>query len=341
MKALYLRAPREFTVIDRPDPVPEVDEALIRIRWSGICATDIATIEGSSPVAVYPITPGHEFIGTIHSAPPGCGFGNGDWVTIYPTQGCGTCPACLAGRPNMCRNFSVQGVHRDGGSFAELMAVPSSQLIAVPPALRNEYGALIEPVAVAVHANRRAGVAVGDSRRMAVIGAGVVGSLIAQVARAFGADEIILADRATSRQHLCSDLGFARFVHAVDGRLAEGLVAHGGPLDLVFDNVCNRETIGAAMDALNPGGMLVLLGFPHGNDDLPMSYSLAYRREVSVLLSRNYDRADFTDALTLLFEGKIDAQRMVTGTWPLADFREAYEALRRESGRHVKVMISS
>jgi 2-desacetyl-2-hydroxyethyl bacteriochlorophyllide A dehydrogenase len=290
---------------------------------------------------VYPITPGHEFIGTIESAPRTSGFGNGDWVTIYPTQGCGSCAACGAGRPNMCRNFSVQGVHRDGGSFAELMVVPSSQLIAVPPTLRNECGALIEPVAVAVHANRRAGMAVGDTRRMAVIGAGVVGSLIAQVARASGADEIILADRLASRRQLCSDLGFAQFVHAVDGRLAEGLVATGGPLDLVFDNVCNRETIGAAMEALNPGGTLVLLGFPHGNDDIPLSYSLAYRREVSLLLSRNYDREDFTDALALLLEGKINAQRMVTGTWPLADFSVAYDALRQASGRHVKVMISS
>lgn len=341
MKALYLRAPRDFDVIDRADPVPGDGETLIRVRWSGICATDVATIEGFSPVAVYPITPGHEFVGTVESTPSGGKFRHGDWVTIYPTQGCGTCAACEAGRPNLCRSFRVFGVHRDGGSFAELMAVPSSHLIGVPAALQNQRGALIEPVAVAVHANRRAGVAAGDARRMAVIGTGVIGSLVAQVAKAWGAADIVLADRLASRQQLCSNLGFHRFVHAADrAQLTEGLLAQGGPRDLIFDNACTRDTIGASMDALNPGGTLVLLGFPHGGEDIPLSYSVAYRREVSVVLSRNYAREDFVDALTLLQNGQIDADRMVTGTWPLTSFTQAYDTLKREPERHLKMMIS-
>lgn len=341
MKALYLRAPKDFAVIDREDPVPGDGDALIRVRWSGICATDVATIEGLSPVAVYPITPGHEFVGTVESAPAKSTFRRGDWVTIYPTQGCGSCAACKATRPNLCRDFRVFGVHRDGGSFAEFLAVPSSHLIAVPPELQNERGALVEPVAVAVHANRRAGVTAGDRRRIAVIGAGVIGILVAQVARAWGADTVILSDRLASRKQVCSDLGFDRFVHAADqALLTEGLVAQGGPLDIVFDNACTRSTIHAAVDALTPGGTLVLLGFPHGGEDIPLSYSVAYRREVTVLLSRNYAPEDFTDALALLLKGRIDTQRMLTGTWPLANFPQAYDALKRDPERHLKVMIS-
>lgn len=340
MKALYLRAPNDFEVLERADPVLGADEALVRIRWSGICATDVATIQGLSPVAVYPTTPGHEFVGTVEFVPAGSDFKQGDWVTIYPTQGCGKCPACAANRANLCLSFRVFGVHRDGGSFAEMMAVPTSHLMAVPPELQNETGALIEPVAVAVHACRRAGVAAGDKRRIAVIGAGVIGTLIAQVARAWGAQDIVVADRLESRRETCSELGLSRFVHAANRvRLLDGLVAD-GLLDLVFDNACTAETISAAIEALTPGGAIVLLGFPHGNDALPINYAPAYRREVSFLLSRNYAREDFEEAARLLVSGRIDSRRMVTGTWPLSSFSQAYTALQHEPERHLKVMIS-
>jgi len=338
MKALLLRAPNDFAVVERPDPEPQADEALVRIRWTGICATDVATIEGHSTVAAYPLTPGHEFVGTIDSAPAGCGFGRDDWVTIYPTQGCGSCGACLAGTPNFCRRFRVFGIHRDGGSFAELMSVPVRHLIAVPPQLCNATGALIEPVAVAVHANRRAGVTSAVRRRIAVIGAGVVGVLVAQVARAHGAEGIVLVDRMPSRRRLCAELGFESFVPVGQGDFAADLAA-AGPFDLVFDNACTRETIGAAVEALDPGGTLVLLGFPHGGEDLPLAYAKAYKWELSVLLSRNYAPADFADAIALLQRGRIDAERMVTGVWPLDEFDRAYASLRQQPDRHVKVML--
>jgi len=168
----------------------------------------------------------------------------------------------------------------------------------------------------------------------------VIGTLVAQVARAEAAHDVTLADRLESRKEACSELGFHRFVHAVDRtRLRDGLAAD-GLLDLVFDNACTADTIGAAIEALTPGGAIVLLGFPHGSDALPIDYSLAYRREISFLLSRNYAREDFEDAARLLVSGRIDARRIVTGRWPLSSFSQAYTALQREPGKHLKVMIS-
>ena len=340
MKALLLRSPGDFSVVERPDPVAAEDEAIIRVFRTGICATDVATIEGRSTVAVYPITPGHEFVGTVESAPPGKGFAAGEWVTIYPTQGCGKCPECVANRPNHCRKFRVFGVHRDGGSFAERMAIPLAQLIKVPASLQNDHGALIEPLAVGVHANRRAGVAANPQRRIGVIGAGAVGTMVAQVARAHGASEIVIADRLEGRRKLCHDLGFDRFVVAGTPGWASELRLPGGPLDLVFDNACSRETIAAAVDAMRPGGTLVLLGFPHDGADIPLAYVKAYQQEVSILLSRNYEPADFTEAISLLEGGHINAARMVTGTWPLASFADAYAALKAAPERHVKILLA-
>jgi 2-desacetyl-2-hydroxyethyl bacteriochlorophyllide A dehydrogenase len=337
MRALYLRAPREFSVIDRPDPIPGPDEAVIEVHRTGICATDIATIEGRSTVAIYPITPGHEFVGTIAEAPVASGYSPGDWVTIYPTQGCGKCAACVAGTPNHCRHFRVFGVHRDGGSFAERIAVPVDQLIPVPASLRNDRGAIIEPLAVGVHANRRAGI--GKGQRLAVIGAGTIGTMIAQVARARGAATIVMADRLEARKDQCRELGFPHFAVAGEG-LAGRLTSFGGPLNVVFDTVCTSETLDAAIDALNPGGTLVLLGFPHDAGEIALRYAKAYKWEVTILLSRNYAPIDFADSIALLEAGSIDAGRMITGTWSLDDFAAAYAELKIHPERHVKVMIA-
>lgn len=337
MKALLVRAPGDFGVVERPDPVPASEDAVIRIHRTGICATDLATIQGRSTVAIYPITPGHEFVGTVESAPAGSGYRRGDWVTIYPTQGCGSCEACLAGAANHCRSFRVFGVHRDGGAFAERIAVPASQLLRIPTGLQNDQGALIEPLAVGVHAVRRANCKPGQ--RVAIIGAGTVGIMVAQVARAHGLDDIVLVDRLPARRKLCEDLGFSRFVLAGAGDLAEALKSVRAR-DLVFDNACTRQTLDAAVESLLPGGTLVPLGFPHDAGDIPLPYAKAYKFELSVPFSRNYSREDFTESVRLLEAGDIAAARMLTGTWPLAEFSTAYAQLTGHPEEHVKVLIA-
>ena len=338
MKAVLLRGPNQFSVVERPDPVGSETSAVIRVHRTGICATDVATIEGRSTVATYPITPGHEFVGTIEQVGPSTQYRVGDWVTIYPTMGCGTCAACRADLPNQCLAFRVFGVHRDGGSFAERIEVPISQLLPVPASLRNDAGALIEPLAVGVHANQRAQLQRG--MRVAIIGAGTVGTMVGQVARARGAASVVFADRLPAREQLCRDLGFDTFIRAEDHFLGERLSAAGAPFDVIFDNACTRETISAALESLKPSAKLVLLGFPHDRSEIPAVYADAYKREASMILSRNYARQDFLDAIELLRGGAVDTARMITGTWPLAEFGAAYAELRAHPERHVKVLLA-
>ena len=338
MKAVILEEADKFRVDDRPDPQPAEDEALVRVRHTGICATDVAMIRGFAPLTLAPITPGHEWVGTIESAPQGSSFAPGDWVTIYPTKGCGTCPACHDGRPHHCASFTVSGVHRDGGSFAEYVAAPVDQLIRLPEALHNIHGALAEPATVGVHANLQGGMAKG--KRVAVIGAGTIGSMIAQVARAWGAADVIMVDRMPAREKLAADLGFDKFILAGEGKEEEQLLSFGGPLDIVFDNACSERTIELATNVLEIGGTMVTLTFPHVGQQLVVPYMTAYRRELHIVFSRNYAREDWEHTFDLMAKGAIDTERMISGVYPLEQFVDAMDDLRDRPEEHVKVVIS-
>lgn len=337
MHALLLEAPNRFSVTERPLPERGDRDVVLRIHRAGICATDITTIKGESPVAIYPMTPGHELIATVEEpAAAAPAFAKGDWVTIYPTQGCGHCDACARKEDNHCATFRVQGVHRDGGCFAEFMVVPEDQLLAVPATLRNDAGALIEPTAVATHAIRRS--ALKSGQRIAVIGAGSIGLLIAQAAKAAGAGYVAVVDQLPERAETCRALGFDQFVLS-DGNLARTLAQY-GEFDIVFDNVGAPATLAAAVDALRTRGTLVMLAFPHGSDPVTLPYPKVYRKELDVIVSRNYAREDFTASIALLEGGKIDAARMITATYPLAKFADAFADLRGNPARHLKILIS-
>lgn len=336
MQALLLTAPNRFSVTDRPDPAPRPDEALLRIHRAGICATDVATIKGQSPVAVFPITPGHELVATVERPATKSTFRKGDWVTIYPTQGCGECEACRQGKPNHCSSFRVWGVHRDGGCFAQYMSIPDSQLIPLPPSLRNEAGALVEPTAVAAHAIRRSRLRTGQ--KVAVIGAGSIGLLTAQAARAAGASAVIAVDRLESRKDLCEAIGLDAFILAGEDLATQ--LSEEGPFDSIFDNVGTPGTLAANVEALSTRGTLVVMSFPHGGDPLVLPYPKAYRKELDVLVSRNYGREDFERSILLLDRGQIAVEELITGTYGLEQFGQAYEALMTSPERHLKVLIA-
>ena len=338
MKAVILEEANLFSVEERPDPTPAEDEALVRVRHTGICATDVAMIRGLSPLALSPITPGHEWVGTVEHAPKGSSYAPGEWVTMYPTKGCGTCAACHDGRTHHCANFSVSGVHRDGGSFAEYVAVPVDQLIKLPESLHSIHGALAEPATVGVHANLQGGMTAG--KRIAVIGGGTIGSMIAQVARGWGAADVVIVDRMPARKALAADLGFDQFVLSGEGDEEEKLLSFGGPFDIVFDNACTEQTIELAANTLEIGGTMVTLAFPHAGQQLVAPYLTAYRRELHIVFSRNYARGDWDHTFELMSKGAVDTERMISGIYPLDRFVEAMDDLRDHPEEHVKVVIS-
>ena len=188
----------------------------------------------------------------------------------------------------------------------------AGQLLPVPEGLKELDAALIEPTAVAVHVNRRA--AVPQGCRVAVVGTGVIGTLVAQVARVAGASEVVVADRLESRKEFLEGLGFGRFVHVGEGESAAELASKIGSVDLMFDCVCVDTTVEAGLDALTPGGRLVLVGVAApGDHRLSVPYAKVYSREITLVASRNYVPDDFVEAMRLMANGEVDVSPLITG----------------------------
>ena len=338
MKAVQLPTAQRIDLIEHPEPTPNQGEVVVRIVAAGICANDLALIAGNNSIGKYPIIPGHECIGVIESVGAKVRLEPGTWVTVYPSVGCGRCEACHAGRINHCSSFRVQGIDLDSGCFAEKMLVQADQLLSVPESLRHAHGALIEPAAVAVHVNARGQTKAGA--RVIVIGAGVIGLLTAQVARALGATRVTLLDRFEQRREVCAKLGFEEFLCSPDGLGPEALVAAwGSDFDLIYDTACTKATIAAGMNALRPGGKLVLVATPKADTTLEVDFPLLYRRELSLIVSRNYLPQDFIDAMALIEGQQVQLEPLVTASFSLEEFPQAIHALQNRPEAHIKILI--
>ena len=336
MKAVFLEGAKKFSVIDRPEPTRGPDDVLIKITAAGICGSDVHAFEGHSTVVAYPLTPGHEMVGVVEEAPADAHVKPGDRVTVFPTMACGTCKACLDGRDNHCPSYDVKGLTVDGGVFAEKMVMPKHLVLKVPDAISDEVAPVIEPSAVAVHVNKRAGTKPGDA--VAVIGSGVIGTVIAMAARAYGAEKIVMIDTLEARRPFLKSVGFDNFVVAGPNTVEEAR-ALVGPVDIVIDTVCFDGTIDNGLDMLAPGGKLVLVASPHGDQKISFSYPKFYKPELSFIGTRNYVQADWHETLQMLAEGRFDPSPLVTGIWPLVDFVTAYGELRAHPEKHLKVLV--
>jgi L-iditol 2-dehydrogenase/L-gulonate 5-dehydrogenase len=337
MLAMMLDRPEEYRILEVPAPEPGAGQALIKIARAGICATDLATIHGTSPIATYPLIPGHECAGEIVSAPEDSGYGPGDRVTIFPSVGCGECPACRDGRTNHCPTFKVQGVSLPGGCFAEYLTANVEQLVRLPDRVYERFGVLVEPLAVGTHINRRGGTSRGET--VLVIGTGTIGLASALVARAKGAARVLLVDRFESRRQVAAGFGFADFSTDSGEALGAWVEKCVGSVDLVLDNVTNDQTVAVAARVLRPGGRCVFVGMPHGECSVSLPHPIIYRKELSFIVSRNYVKDDFFETVALLDAEAFDPSPMITATYPLARMAEALKTLHDSPEKHIKILV--
>jgi L-iditol 2-dehydrogenase len=342
MKALLLSQYKHLEIAELPEPKPGTGEVLVRVAACGICGSDVHGYDGSSGRRIPPIVMGHEAAGRIAAVGDGVkGFAVGDRVTFDSTIYCGACAPCLRGEVNLCDNREVLGVscgdYRRAGAFADYVVVPSRILYRLPDNLSFVEAAMLEAVAVAVHAVSLATLS-PDSTAL-VIGAGMIGLLVTQALRATGCARVFVADIDATRLKLAKEIGAATAVLSADTKLAEQVVQLNGGIgvDVVVEAVGRNETVGAAIDSVRKSGTVVLVGNISPEVTLPLQKVVTrqIRLQGSCASAGEYPRA-----MELLASGTIRVKPLITAVSPLDEGPRWFERLHQGEPHLMKVVLT-
>lgn len=347
MRQVVVSSAEDIRVEQVPWPSKPGDEqVLVHSRLVGICGTDVHASAGHHPFIDLPYRPGHEVVGVVAETGPGVhGLAEGDRVVLEPNLVCGRCRQCWDGRYNICRNLAVFGCQTDGG-MADAFLVAAHRLHRIPDGMSDQQAALVEPLATPVHAVRKAGLAPGD--RVVVLGAGPIGLLVLVAARAAGAARVVVTDVLAGKLDRARKLGADAALDATSPDLVEQARAalgadaadeDSGPrdrADVVFDCVASQGSMAQAVELVDKGGTVALVGIAAGPTTIPLH--LVQDREISVLGSLMYVREDVQRAIELLASGAVSAADLVTATFPLDQVAQAFDACAEPD--QLKVLIS-
>ena len=341
MKALILRDYNELVYEEAPDPEPGPEDLLIRVRACAICGSDVHGMDGSTGRRIPPLIMGHEAAGEVVAAGPQVrGFEAGDRVTFDSTIYCGWCRYCRAGRINLCEQRRVLGVscaeYRQDGAFAEYVVVPARAAIHLPDGLSFERAALVEPLAIALHAVNRTPLRLNDTA--VVIGAGTIGLLIIELLQLSGCRSIIAVDRAASRLEMAVRLGATHTLLADEGDVPMKIqqLTGGRGADVAFEAVGTTSAVQIAMAALAKGGDLVLIGNLAAGIEFPLQQAVA--RELSIYGSCA-SAGEYEKGLDLIARGAVDVEPLISAVAPLAEGVLWFERLRRGASELIKVIL--
>jgi (R,R)-butanediol dehydrogenase/meso-butanediol dehydrogenase/diacetyl reductase len=311
-----------------PEPKLEANEILVRVRYAGICGTDMLIFSGRHPRVVPPRVLGHEVFGSVVKARPplDATWKEGMRVAVYPLIWCGSCAPCREGHSHVCEKLGLLGIDADGG-FAEYVKATPEQLVPVPDAVSEEQAALVEPLSVAVHVVRTSGFRTGDTTL--VIGAGPIGNLIAQVLRAAGARAILVSEVKSFRREFAERAGFA-VVNPAAENLRDALRQITGEpfVDRVYEATGAPAAYRDAVQACKIRGEIVFVGLPKAPPEVDV-LNLVFK-EIQTTGVRVYARKDYYGALALLERRAVDVAPLITDRLTLKDatlgFRKMHEA---------------
>ncbi len=306
MRALVLATDGTIALRDRPKPTGE-GGCLIRVTAAGICGTDLELLRG---YAGFSGTPGHEFVGIVEEASAADAAWIGRRVVGEITVGCGSCAGCRSAGRGHCDVRTVVGIRGRDGAFAEYLSLPATNLHALPESLDDVTAVFVEPTAAACRVVEQ--VRIEPGVRVAVVGAGRLGLLVAQVLRAHGAPVTVVVRSAASRSTACA-LGFETVdVASVPTTLARGF-------DVTVDATGSPDGFATAQALVRPRGTLVLKSTFHR--ETPLSLSPLVVDEITVVGSRC---GPFDRAIEALDSGRIDVKPLIAGIYSLERYANAF-----------------
>jgi len=337
MKQAVMTAPGRIELRDVPPPEVAPEQVLIRVKRIGVCGSDIHVFHGKHPLTPYPVVQGHEASGVVERTGSAVrGLSPGDPVTFQPQVTCGVCHPCRHGAYHICDRLKVMGFQTTGAA-SELFAVDATKVLRLPKGMSLEQGAMVEPLAVAVHALERVGGASG--KKVLVLGAGPIGNLVAQAARGLGAAAVMITDTSEYRLELAERCGIPLRVNPLKVDLGEAVRERFGPdkADLIFECVGVQKTVEQAVSLARKGTDVIVVGV--FGDKPVVDMGTVQDRELRLVGTLMYQQPDWVKAIALIEQGKVDLGPLVTDRFALADYQKAYEYIDANRERAMKVMI--
>jgi 2-desacetyl-2-hydroxyethyl bacteriochlorophyllide A dehydrogenase len=337
MKAVYVKQPGEIALIEKDMPTIKKGEALLKIKYCGICGADVATYTGNQPFTTYPRIPGHEFSAEIVEIEENnLGLEKGMIVTANPYFNCGECYSCRRGKVNCCEKNETMGVQRDG-SFAEYITMPIERIYN-GKGLDAKTLALIEPFSISYHAVNRGDVQKGD--KVIIIGAGPIGMFALISAKTRGA-EVYVADICDEKLQYAKEFGADGVINSLKENTAEAVmeITNGGGMDVCIEAVGSSVTFLNAIDYAAFGGKVILIG--NGKKETTFNHSILLKKELNVYGSRN-SLNDFEPLIELVSSGKleVDIKKMITDVYSMENAVEAFEEMKNNDGSKLKALVS-
>jgi L-iditol 2-dehydrogenase len=341
MKALVLSKYRQLEMAEVATPSAGAGEVLIRVGACGICGSDVHGYDGSSGRRIPPIVMGHEAAGRIAAVGAGVtGLKEGDRVTFDSTIYCGVCGYCTRGEVNLCDHRQVLGVscgdYSRAGAFAEFVAVPARVVYKLPESISFAEAAMLEAVAVAIHAVSLADTS-AESTAL-VVGAGTIGVLILQALRAAGCERVLVSDVDATRLKMAKELGAADALLAREDVVEQIVQCTGGVgVDVAMEAVGRNETVSAAIASVRKGGTVVLVGNISPEVTLPLQKVVT--RQIR-LQGSCASAGEYPEAIKLMANGAIRVKPLITAIAPLAEGPQWFERLYAHEPNLLKVVLT-
>lgn len=344
MSGAVLHGARDLRVETCPVPKLARGQVRVRVRLAGICGSDIHYFRHGHCAAFVPTRPfilGHELVGEVTDVAEDVDSPSpGARVAVNPARACGKCDYCRKGRRNLCPRTVMLGSASTNpptdGAFAQFVVVSAAQCHVLPQQMSDSAAAMIEPLAVALHAVKQAGDVSGKS--VLVMGAGPIGLLTAMTARTFGAKPVVMSDIMSARREQALHLGIDEVLNPAQSTAVEHAQAiAGGGFEVVFEASGAAAALRQAFHLVRPGAAIVQIG-TLGTDDIPLPANQVMSRELRLVGSFRYGD-DFDEAVQLAIARRLGLPRLVTNTFPLQAVSDAMR-LACSTANALKIQIA-
>jgi L-iditol 2-dehydrogenase len=339
MLQMELISPQKIIAKDVPVPTAAKGQVVIKVLRTGICGSDVHAYYNKHPFITLPIVPGHEFAGIITEIGEGVSdFSVGDRVTAMPQIFCGKCRNCKTGRYHICVNLKVIGCQAPG-SAREKMAIDANLVLKLPDDINIDQGTMLEPITVGIHACRRAGDVKG--KRVVVLGAGTIGNVTAQAAKALGAESVMITDLVPFRLETAKKCGIDYTVNIAETDLLAEMnrVWDADGADIYIECVGVGATVNQAIEAARKGCDIVIAGVFDSMATINMG--MVQDKELALIGTLMYIKEDWLDAIKFVQSGAVKLEPLMSVHFPLSKMAEAFKYVENNKDTAMKVLVES